>query len=386
MNENLNNETNSRVNNELQKFRENEQRYRTLIEGILDYAVFTTDPNGFIQTWNTGAERIKGYTSKEAIGSHFSMLYPEEAVDRNEPMDHLHEALIEGSYRGEGFRRKKDGSLFLADVYIRPIFSGDKLLGFAKVVSNLDEKNKLIQEIDLSKNELIDIKEERVLREQFISTLSHDLRSPLAAVKLLADMILKDPSSIEKNCKRIRTNIDRTDKMIRNLLDANRIKIGKELPLDISKCELISLINEACEDYRIKDNNKIQLCSEDSEIFGYWDRDALKRVFENLVSNALKYGKETTPINIVATTVKDHVIVKIHNEGNPIMPVDLPRIFDQFHRSSKHEGVKGWGLGLTLVKGIIEAHKGKVIVTSLAVEGTTFTIDIPIDPRKVKLH
>lgn len=369
----------SRRNNqtELTKIQESEQRYRTLVNGITDYAVFTLDPNGYITSWNPGAIRIKEYSTEEAIGSHFSMLYPKDARDRNEPMDHLHTALIEGSFRGEGLRQTKSGKLFLADVYIRPIYIHDRHIGFAKVVSNLDEQNLLIQEVDIGRKEVSELKHERELREQFISTLTHDLRNPLAAAKLALGMLLKHPDQMEKNIKRISDSIDRTDKMIKDLLDANRIKRGRSIPLKLESSDMIQILEESIETFRLN-QTLVEFSHKQNEIRGFWDREGLRRVFENLISNAIKYGDKSRPVSVSAEVLKEQIVIRVHNYGVPIEPGEQHAIFEQFHRNKRDENSQGWGLGLTLVKGIVLAHGGNVFVRSFAHEGTTFVISLPV--------
>jgi PAS domain S-box-containing protein len=370
--------------NYIRKIQESEQRYRTLVEGITDYAVFTLDPRGFITSWNPGAVKMKGYTSEEAVGSHFSMLYPEAAKERNEPMEHLHAALIEGSFRGEGLRITKQGQQFLADVYIRPIYTNNKLIGFAKVVSNLDEQKKLIQEVDIGRKEVSELKMERELREQFISTLSHDLRNPLAAAKLALDMIKKTPEDLDENIDRVKKLIDRTDKMIRDLLDANRIKVGKEIPLNIEFSDMIQIVKESIETFSATSPSTIEFIHEGKQIHGFWDKEGLKRVFENLVSNALKYGDRSKAITVSVASLAEQIVIRVHNFGAPIRPEEQLAIFEQFHRSEGDLEKEGWGLGLTLVKGLTIAHGGSIIVKSFPIEGTTFTVSLPLDARKLK--
>src|SRR5256885_3810418 len=125
-----------------------EQRFAQFVESVKDYAIFTVDPQGVITSWNAGAQRMKQYTPEEAVGQHYSMLYPEEGRRRDEPMGHLRSAAIEGRFRGEGVRVRKNGEHFLADVCITPIHADGNLRGFAKVVQDLTERNLLMQERD----------------------------------------------------------------------------------------------------------------------------------------------------------------------------------------------------------------------------------------------
>ena len=122
-----------------------------MVAVVEDYALFTVDPAGYIISWNAGAQRMNGYTPIEAIGKHFSMLYPEDGQRRDEPMAHLRTALAEGRFRGEGVRIRKNGEVFMADASITPMYENGVLAGFAKIVQDLTERNVLIQERDLTR-------------------------------------------------------------------------------------------------------------------------------------------------------------------------------------------------------------------------------------------
>lgn len=366
---------------------DNGERYKTLVEGIYDYAVFTTDPQGFISSWNPGAIRIKQYETHEAIGQHFSMLYPQKARENDEPMDHLHDALKFGSYREQGLRQKKNGDLFMADVYIRPIFKNGRHIGFAKVVADLDEQNKLMDEVSLAKNEVNDLKVERSLRENFISSLSHDIRTPLAIARLSAEYLLLRPGSLDKNCKnckRIIRSIDSADRMIRDLLDASKLKIGDTIPLHIESCNLIEIAKEVIEGHIENGNYQINIKAGE-DIRGYWDPEGIRRIIENLVNNAIKYGDTLRPIEILLEHLKNDISIQVHNYGSYINPEDQRSIFDQFKRVLSKENVNkdGWGIGLNLVKGLVSAHHGKISVKSYPRHGTTFIVELPQDSRNV---
>lgn len=354
---------------EISHLQENEERCRMLVTGIMDYAVFTVDPEGYVETWNPGAELMKQYKAKEIIGEHFSVLYPLDARNRNEPMDHLREALEKGFYHGEGYRRKKNGDLFLADVYIRPIFKDDVHLGFAKVVSNLDEDKRNEEIIEQRNDEIVQLKDERAMRENFVSTLSHDLRSPLTAAKLNATLIIN-------RVNQLLGNLDRIDNMIRDLLDVNRLHAGEKMKLDRTECDLVQVLRKYIRDSKVMHKARLKLISPES-VIGQWDTNALLRVFENLISNAIKYGDKEKNITISIEEKSRLVEITVNNEGDVIPDADLEGIFEQYHRLEHHRDIVGWGLGLALVKGIINQHGGEVAVQSNSKEGTTFTITLP---------
>lgn len=226
---------------------------------------------------------------------------------------------------------------------------------------------------------------ERDVRERVVGALTHDLRTPLAAAKISAQMLTRkipDEALLQRVAFRISHNIDRADKMIQDILDASQIKAGEKVALDIEEHDLQEIMKSTMEDMSNIYGERIILKSNE-EIHGYWDASALKRMTENLVNNAVKYGLEFAPITLNLKTLKDSVVITVHNEGNPIAAQDQKFIFEPYKRTAAANkgSQKGWGIGLTLVKGFAEAHGGQAIVRSSINEGTTFSIIIPQDSR-----
>lgn len=370
---------NRTISQQIIESNENEERFRTLVEGVEDYAIFTVDSDGVILSWNPGAEKMKGYTYREAIGSHFSMLYPEDAQKRDEPMHHLHTALIEGRYRGEGLRRRKNGEIFLADVYIRPVYKNNKHLGFAKVVADLTNRNELMNEANISNSVIVDLKSEKDQREKFVLTLSHDLRGPLSVARAAVELLgrsLDSNNTSRKFVDKAIISMDRLNRMIGNLLDANRMAGGENPKLKIQNWDIVRLARNVCDDFAVL-GSEINFQSDKPQIIGEWDGEEVRRVFENLLSNAIKYGDNDYPVDMDVLDLGDQVCVKVHNMGELIKEDDQKSLFDQFRRAESTKTPRGWGIGLSLVKGITEAHGGSVIVESFETEGTTFTVNLP---------
>ncbi len=360
--------------------RQNEERYKTLVQGVEDYAVFTTDVNGIINFWNPGAERIGKYPSGEVIGSPIDILYPASGILKDEPKHHLHVALIEGRYRGEGMRRRKNDEVFLADVYIRPIFQNGKHLGFANVISDLSERKKLLQASNISKAEIVDLKSEREVREQFVRNLSHDLKNPLMIARAATELLTRGLKGDDKNFRyidKILLSLDRSNKMINDLLDANRLKAGNGIPLNILNWDLLRIVRNVCEDYALA-GSKIHLEIPNHEIKGSWDGEGVRRILENLIGNAVKYGDSQTVIDVTVIEMENEISLKVHNMGDTILPDEKATLFELFKRSDNVSKTQsGWGIGLSLVKAITEAHGGTIEVESLLIEGTTFTVNLP---------
>jgi PAS domain S-box-containing protein len=354
-------------------------------QGVHDYAIFTLDPNGNITTWNQGAVRMKEYTVEEALGRHFSMLYPHDGRMRDEPMSHLRTATVEGRFRGEGMRVKKSGEHFLADVLITPMYKDGKLFGFCKIVQDLSERSQLIQERDINNTQIQTLQLEKDLKERFVSTLTHDLRNPLSAAYAIVQLIARYPCEKGQHrelATRGMQSIQRVDRMITNLLDVSRMKAGESLPISVTRCDLKEVLAEVHAELVTTHGSQFVVLSDES-VVGYWDCESLKRVIENLASNAVKYGDPTTPITLSLQVREDRAHLKVHNFGPAIQSKDISSLFEPFQRVTQNDvnPKKGWGLGLSLVRGIAEAHGGMVKVESYPREGTTFTVDLPLDSR-----
>ena len=226
------------------------------------------------------------------------------------------------------------------------------------------------------------LNEERDLREKFVAMLSHDLRTPLAAAKMSAQLISRkneDPS-IQKLAFRISELMDRADHMIRDLLDASLINAGERLTLKFKKINITELIRDTVDELSSIHGHRF-IFIDGEEIAGEVDPEALRRILENLCNNAIKYGDNRKDVIVSIKSTNDQVIIDVHNEGNPIKKSEQEKLFDQFKRADKvkHDSIIGWGLGLTLVRGLVEAHNGKVSVQSEEKKGTTFTVVIPLN-------
>jgi signal transduction histidine kinase len=250
------------------------------------------------------------------------------------------------------------------------------------------EKDRAFQSSQLvhSQGQVTDLEAQRDLREKFVSTLSHDLRTPLTAARMCAQLIQKQAETLASNRQRaaeIVSNIDRVDQMIRDLLDANRIRAGEPLLFTFEHCDLRAVVAKTLELLRFVHGHQLVLESPEAEIWGYWNPDALQRLIENLVGNAAKYGSADRPITLSLRDMKTRVLISIHNEGVPIPAQDQKGLFKPFSRTdaAQQGSKKGWGLGLSLVQGIVDAHQGRVWVESRPGTGTTFTADLPKDCR-----
>lgn len=234
---------------------------------------------------------------------------------------------------------------------------------------------------------LRELEVEKELREKFVSALTHDLRTPLAVIKLSAQtlrMKIKDPEVFDKIIQRIASNTDRADRMIHDLLDANRLKANEGLPVTIQECQLEDIIDYAINDLEDLYGKRFVTDNTIGKISVYWDNLAVHRLIENLASNAIKYGSENTAVTIGIKRDGDFLEVRVHNFGNPISVEDQKLLFHQHQRTecAKASKQKGWGIGLSLAQGLAHAHNGSISLESCPDSGTSFIVRLPIDARK----
>ncbi|MBB3219526.1 sensor histidine kinase [Pseudoduganella umbonata] len=213
----------------------------------------------------------------------------------------------------------------------------------------------------------------------FIATLSHDLRNPLNVANASAQLIqLKssDPGVVDL-AKRVCRKIAEADGMIQTLLDAALAHEQMNLKLHLTSFDIMTLVEEICADLPVLGKH-VSVLGE--RIIGHWCRDSMKRVLENLLTNAQKYGDSARPIKVQVQREDDSMLLSVHNEGVPIPKSEMERLFKRYQRLETTQ-VKGWGLGLPYVQNVAESHGGTVVVDSAAERGTTFTVTVPIDAR-----
>lgn len=270
----------------------------------------------------------------------------------------------------------------LRDIIRMVVFTPTALL--IKLIT--DRMIKLKKEADEA---IVFLQEEKELREKFVSTLSHDLQTPIASMKIAGSLMVKkknDQESFERNSERLFQNMHRLEHMIKDLLDANKIRGGKLLPIEVVEMDLNECIHDTLKELSLIYGDRF-VFRQHEQLNGFWCRDAIQRILENLCTNAVKYGYNDTPITIHTETTSDQIKISVHNLGPMIDGEEREYLFEAFARarSAQLAKKKGWGLGLTLVKGLSEAMNGNVTVKSDE-KGTIFTVALPKDSRIKKEH
>jgi len=359
-----------------------EDSLKLLVESVKDYAIFMLAPKGTIQTWNPGAERVKGYSAKEIIGRHFSIFYTEADRLAGKPQRGLKTALSEGRFEDEGWRVRSDGSLFWADVVITAVYANDGTLrGFAKITRDLTERRIAEKE----QIRLAHAEESVRLRDEFISIAAHELRTPLNALQLqieTAAMLLArervaalDTSDLARRLERSLQLTARLGALITRLLDASRAATGR-LVLDRHPMDLVACAKDVITAFQPRTRGREITFTGPTEAIGVWDKLRVEQLVYNLIENALNHG--CPPIDVLIEADDQVVTLEVLDHGSGIAPEERRRIFvERFvHEKSERVG-KGLGLGLFISHKIVEAHKGHIELRDTPDVGADLRVRLP---------
>ena len=367
-----------------ENLRSSEARYRSIIDGVKDHAILLLDPHGIISSWNTAAANIVGYRPDEIIGRPISLLYSAEDVWTGKPHMQLEIARKEGRAEDEGWRVRKDGSRFWADTVTSPIRDDrGELIGFVTVTRDLTERIKANEDRMMRQAAEAAVNE----RDAFLSMASHEMRSPLWALKLYVQAISDElrsgrvDSVIEKlpvRLERVQRQVDRINSLINRLMNVSVIASGQlQLNLeDVNISELSSaVIADLAEEAR---QAECQVTLETpGPIIGRWDREFLEDVILNLLQNALKFGAGK-PIAVRLDVEGARAWISVQDHGIGIAEEDQGRIFERFERAVESRNYGGFGLGLWISRHIVQALGGEIQLESRPGEGAIFTVILPL--------
>ena len=365
--------------------REAELRYRLLIDGVTDYAIYSLDRHGNITSWNSGAQRIKKYSAEEIIGKHFSQFYTKEDAEAGLPAKVLHTAATTGHFEGEGWRIRKDGSKFWSSVVITPIRDeAGELVGFSKITRDVTDRMKLLEKIQHHAQELeIRVAERERTNaelEAFSYSVSHDLRSPLRAIEGFTDIVLTDygsqlPEPVLGLLQNVVQSATRMNRLVEDLLNYGRL--GR-IEIESAPVSVAAAVKAACE--QIDENLRDEIKSAVDPSFQVSANLAtLTQSLFNLIANGLKFYPpgQKPHVDVSASREKGDIVVRIKDEGIGIEPQHLERIFQVFERLHGDQLYPGTGIGLAIVKRGINRIGGKVWVESKPGKGSSFFISLP---------
>ncbi|HEY2292718.1 MAG TPA: ATP-binding protein [Thermoanaerobaculia bacterium] len=355
---------------------QSEDLFRLLVEGVKDYAIFMLDPQGRVASWNRGAELIKGYRADEILGRHFSAFYPADAIARGWPEHELQMAQVEGRFEDEGWRVRKDGSLFWANVIITALYDREKRLrGFAKITRDLTERKRVeaLEEADLRRNE-------------FLAMLSHELRNPLAPIKnALSVMRLSGASEPPLDWARtvVERQVSHLTRLVDDLLDVSRIAVGKitlqRKPLEIS--QVVTAAVEASRPLIDSRGHWLTVVVPQEPILIEGDLTRLSQTLTNLLNNAAKYTPSGGEIRLTAGEEEGMAVIRVRDTGVGIPAGLLPKVFELFTQGERalDRAEGGLGIGLTLAQRLVKLHGGSIEALSEGPgQGSEFVVRLPL--------
>jgi two-component system, chemotaxis family, CheB/CheR fusion protein len=355
--------------------RDSEELRRLIVDSIHDHAIFSTDTEGRITTWNAGAENVFGFKEKNIIGQYNAITFTPEDRANGIPELEMANAREKGSAVDERWHLRGDGTRFYASGMTTPIRDGDVIVGYVKVARDLTERQQLQETL----------KETSQRKDEFLATLAHELRNPLAAIRSGME-VMRRRDSKEKGLKArdiIMRQLDQVVRLVDDLMDVSRITQGKiklrkeRLRLD----EIISRSLETVAPLVESAGHEITVVLPDEQIYLDADATRLTQVFFNLLSNAVKFTENGGQIKIAAERDGDVASIKISDNGIGIPPEMLPTIFGMFTQveHARKTGQSGLGIGLGLVQRLVDLHGGSVAATSAGEgEGSQFTVRLPI--------
>ena len=384
--------------------RQSQERYRMLVDNVTDYALILLDPVGRVTSWNSGATRITGYQSKEILGSHFSKFYSRDDVAAGKPVIELRTASETGRFEEVALRTRKDGSQYWANVVLTAIRDEvGKILGFSKVTRDLTERKKAEDELRQAYAELETRVERRtselfeakanaeaavIARDRFFSIASHELKTPISSLKLQAQIRRRcvekgdfsdfAPDRLAELCEDDEKQVARLVFLVDNMLDISRLTSGA-FELTLETVDLVETVEDVARRLEpiLKDSGNSWTLTRDLRVVGDFDRHRIEQVLTNLLSNAAKYAPGT-PVAIGLTLENDQAVLTVRDRGNGIAAADHLRIFEPFERVKGASDAKGLGLGLYIVKQIVEAHRGTIRLISTPGDGTLFIVTLPV--------
>jgi PAS domain S-box-containing protein len=363
-----------------------------MVQAVTDYGIFRLDPDGYVSSWNDGARRIKGYEEADILGRHFSVFYPPEAVETGWPDHELRVAGREGRFEDEGWRLRKDGSRFWANVVITAIYHEDgRLLGFTKVTRDLTERREHEERLRQAKRRLDRANRELTVKnrhlEEFARVASHDLQEPIRRVRSFTDLLVDEmgdamSDDAEMYVARMRASLERMSTLVRNLL---RYAHSMTEDHQFEHVDLDSVLDDVLTDLQPRIETTGGTVSRDPLPSIDGDPTLLHQLFLNIVGNALKFHRpDTPPIVLVQSELMEQercVRIRISDNGIGFSEHEASTLFKPFmrlHSSSEYEGT---GLGLSICQRIAELHRGAIDASRSSNEGAVFTITLPLDQQ-----
>jgi PAS domain S-box-containing protein len=359
-----------------EQFRKSEEQFKLLVQGVTDYAIYMLDREGRVSSWNLGAERIKGYTFGEIIGSHFSKFYTPEDVQSGLPQRALKMAATEGKFEHEGWRVRKDGTRFWASVVLDPIRDADgEIVGFAKITRDITERREAAKKLEEAREALFQSQKMEAIG-QLTGGIAHDFNNLLMAVlgslELMTRRIPDDPKLkrlIDNAMQGARRGVSLTQRML---------AFARRQELKLRNVDIPAMIDGMSELLqRALGKSVIVRANFPSSLPPVRaDVNQLELAIINLAVNARDAMPEGGTIKISAHAEGGSVCLSVSDNGEGMDEETLARATEPFF-TTKGIG-KGTGLGLSMVHGVAEQIGGRLVLKSRKGEGTTAELWLPV--------
>jgi PAS domain S-box-containing protein len=371
-----------------ERLRKSEEMFRLLVLGVKDYAIVTLNTDGQVVSWNEGVQRIKGYSAEEVLGSHFSRFYTKEDIENGKPNMELAIAAREGRLEVEGWRVRKDQSLFRAHEVITALHDdAAKLVGFGKVTRDITSQREAEEALKAAKDQA---ELASRFKSEFLANMSHEIRTPMNGIIGITNILLRSSLADEQRQNLIILRDVGTSllSVINDILDFSKVEAGK-LTLESQAFEPLSLI-EGIGDFfaaqaRATNVNLITQIAPDLPNVIHGDAGRLRQVLMNLTSNAIKFSPNGEVLLKAYTSDYTANPIKIRFEvidnGVGIAGEALGRIFNPFVQADGATNRKygGTGLGLSISKRLVELMGGEIGVDSKLGQGATFWFAVPFE-------
>jgi PAS domain S-box-containing protein len=370
--------------------RESEERFRLLVQGVRDYAIFMLDPTGHITTWNAGAERIKGYTADEIIGKHFSIFYTPEDLESGKPARELVIATKTGVYEEEGWRLRKDGTRFWASVVISAIRKPDgTLAGFAKVTRDLTERRAAQERAIETARKAAASEEANRTKSHFLAAMSHELRTPLNAIGGYTDLLamgVRGSVTEEQleDLQRIKRSQQHLLGIINDILNFSRIEAGQTTYdfASVPMSDVVEAVGHMIEPQAAAKELELQVTECPREVAVWADKAKVEQILINLLSNAVKFTEQGKVTLECDWRDSQSVSIAVSDTGIGIPADQLEKIFEPFVQVGRSltQTQEGTGLGLAISRDLARGMGGDIVVTSEHEQGSRFTLTLPRTP------
>lgn len=380
-----------------EKLHLSEERFRLLVEGVTDYAIYMLDPEGRVVTWNAGAERLEGYEAEEIIGKQLFNCVMEGETEISHPTEQLKIAAVQGRYEGEGWCERKDGSRYYANWIITAMRDdAGNLTGFSKVSRDITEAKRAEEKIHKLTTELERRVVERTAQleaayeelEAFSYSVSHDLRAPLRHIDGFVDILQTTAETNLNDVQRhhLQTISDAAKQMGRLIDDLLAFSKMSRAELTKIKVNMAHIIEEVKRSLRRElEGRKVSwIIGKLPEADG--DPSLLRQVWINLITNALKYTRprKEARIEIGALETADEFVYLIRDNGVGFDMRYVDKLFGVFQRLHRTNEFEGTGIGLANVRRIVHRHGGRTWAESELHKGATFYFSLPKRPNPVE--